>query len=437
MKILICTLALCGYLSGSALALPLRQDPEKPKAVAAAMIDNLAKGDFIAAGSDFEETLEQQIPPGKLKAVWLSVTAAAGAYQKRLEITAEPVSRGTMVSVICVFEKKPMKVKLSFSAEQRINGLWFLPAPSGLPGYADAGQFTEEEFSFTAQGTTLNGTLTLPKGAGPFKAVLLVHGSGPNNRDEEIGPNKPFRDIAAGLASRGIAVYRYDKRRGPPPGVAFADGTIKEEVLDDALAAAAALRADRRIKPDGLYVLGHSLGGQLAPLIAQLDGKLAGIVVAAGPVRPFGATLLRQITYLAELDGTVTDAERARIEALKKQAPLIDGPELNGNTPAKDLPPGLTPKYLLSLRSSEPVKTAAGLQVPILLLQGERDYQVTMEDFSLWREGLAGKPDAVFKSYPGLNHLFLGGEGPGNPAEYHTPGNVETAVINDITSWLK
>lgn len=441
MKTLLFTLIFSAMLQGGALAQAPRQDQEKAKAIVAAMIDSLAKGDFVGAERDFDGTLKLMLPPDKLQAAWLALTGMAGAYKQQLRVSAESMSQGTQVNILCDFEKVPMEARIPVGKDLRIKTFFFGWPTAGQPGYADGGQFTEEPLSFAAQGTTLDGTLSLPKGTGPFQAVLLVHGSGVSNRDGKPlqlpWPIRPFRDIAAGLASRGIAVYRYDKRSSLPPGISKTDYTVKEEVLDDALAALAALRKDNRINPDGLYVLGHSLGGQLAPWLAQLDGRLAGLISAAGPMRPFGETVLRQTIYLSELDGTVTENERAAIEKAKKQAAILDGPELNENTPPEDLPPGAGAKYFLSLRRADPAKTAAALQVPLLVLQGERDYQVTLEDFSLWREGLAGKDNAAFKSYPGLNHHFMRGEGPGNPNEYMLPGNVAEEVITDIAAWLK
>lgn len=437
MKTLIFTLAFSGILVAGAMAQPILQDQAKAGKIAAAVIDKLGEGDFIGAGRDFDDNLKLNLPPEKLKAGWLVITAMAGPYKRQLQVRTESSPQGTMVTVLCDFAKSAMESRMLVSADLRIKSFRFTAAATALPGYANSDLFTEEPLAFASQGTKLNGTLTMPKGSGPFKVLVLVHGSGPHDRDVTIGPNKPFRDIAAGLASRGVAVFRYDKRREDPAGMAYADITVKEEVVYDALAAAASLRSDRRINQESVYILGHSLGGQLAPLIAQSDDKIAGIVVAAGLVRPFGETVLRQISYLAELDGTVTDAERAVIEALKKQAALADGPELNEATPAKDLPLGVNPKYLLSLRRSDPVGTAAGLRIPLLVLQGERDYQVTMEDFRSWQEGLAGRSNAVLKSYPGLNHFFMHGEGPGNPSEYGIPGQVSETVITDIAGWLK
>ena len=144
----------------------------------------------------------------------------------------------------------------------------------------------------------LPGLLTLPDGAGPFPAVLLVHGSGPQDRDEAVGPNRPFRDLAVGLADLGVASLRYDKRTFAH-GKRLADAlqgrlSVEEEVIRDALCAAALLRAEPLIRPDRVYLLGHSMGGMLAPRIDAEGGAFAGLIFWAGTPRTLDALILEQ-----------------------------------------------------------------------------------------------------------------------------------------------
>ena len=107
-------------------------------------------------------------------------------------------------------------VKVVYGPAGKVSGLWFVPESASAayvtPAYVDVTSFTETEVTVGSGQWALPGTLTIPRGAGPFPGVVLVHGSGPNDRDETIGPNKPFRDLAQGLASKGIAVLRYEKR---------------------------------------------------------------------------------------------------------------------------------------------------------------------------------------------------------------------------------
>ncbi|MGH7583941.1 MAG: alpha/beta hydrolase family protein, partial [Gemmatimonadales bacterium] len=132
----------------------------------------------------------------------------------------------------------------------------------------------------------LPGTLTLPAGSGPFPIVVLVHGSGANDRDETIGPNKPFRDLAWGLAERGIAVLRYDKRGYVRPAwFAGRNFTVDDETVQDALSALTLARALPEADSTSSFLLGHSLGAIMAPRIAKADGKVAGLIIMAGATR--------------------------------------------------------------------------------------------------------------------------------------------------------
>lgn len=275
----------------------------------------------------------------------------------------------------------------------------------------------------------------MPNGAGPFPAVVLVHGSGPNDRDETIGPNKPFKDLAWGLATRGIAVLRYEKRTKQCPGqmiASMATLTVNEEVVNDALAAAESLRGVPGTDPDRVFVLGHSLGGTVAPRMAARDPRLAGLVLLAASARNLADLMLEQNEYLASLDGTITPDEAEALAELRRQVARVKALDFQeGETIL-----GAGKAYWADILAYDPIATAKSLAAPMLILQGERDYQVTMADFAAWQSGLAGRDGVSFKSYPGLNHLFMTGSGPPSPAEYDVAGNVAREVVDDIAAWI-
>ncbi len=154
--------------------------------------------------------------------------------------------------------------------------------------------------------------MTKPAGVGPFPAVVLVHGSGPNDRDETFGPNKTFKDLALGLGSRGVAVLRYDKRTKVYGAKVskLNPFTLKAETIDDALEAVALLRKEPGIDATAIFVLGHSLGGTAAPRIGAADSGIAGLIMLAGAVRPLEQSIVDQMQYLADADGVISDAER-------------------------------------------------------------------------------------------------------------------------------
>ena len=280
----------------------------------------------------------------------------------------------------------------------------------------------------------------MPAGDGPFPALVLLHGSGPNDRDENILGNRPFRDLAWGLSSRGIAVLRYDKRtKVHKEKMAALEKTltVKEEVIDDALAAAAFLRQHEAIDPKRIFVLGHSLGGTVAPRIAQQDEKIAGLVIMAGATRPLEDLILEQFTYIYALDGPISDKNKAELNKLKKQVARVKDEKLAKDTSAAELPLNVPASYWLDLRANPPAEGAKNIKQPMLILQGERDYQVTMEDFAGWKKALGERKNVTLKSYPTLNHLFMEGEGKSKPAEYQKVGHVAGVVIDDIAEWVK
>jgi dienelactone hydrolase len=256
-----------------------------------------------------------------------------------------------------------------------------------------------------------------------------VQGSGPEDRDETIGPNKPFRDLAEGLASKGIAVLRYDKRTlvYQQKMASMHSWTAEQETIQDAINAARLLQHQPKVEPRHVFVLGHSLGGYLAPRIAKQDPAITGLIILAGNVRPVTEAILEQEKYLGATPQQLAEIQKqiAQIKALKP------GQQSAGTIL------GAPPSYWLDLRNYHPRAVAKSLQIPMLILQGGRDYQVTKTDFDLWKSALAGKSNVTFHLFPDLNHLFMPGQGKSTPAEYNKAGHVAVRVIEQIAVWVK
>jgi dienelactone hydrolase len=397
-------------------------------------VDSLAKGDFDAAVTTFDDTMKAVSPPDKLKSAWGSLIDRLGAFKARTGVRQEKGGQYQFVFVECQFEKESLEIKVVYNAAKQIAGVGFVSVYK-VPAYARPDAFTEREVEVGSGEWVLPGTLTVPKGAGPFPAIVLVHGSGPNDRNETIGPNRPFQDIAWGLASRGIAVLRYDKRTKvyqEKLASMKASFTVKDESIDDALSAVALLRQTRGIDAKRIFVLGHSLGGMLAPRIGALDDRLAGLVILAGSTRSLEEHRVEQLEYLISLGGPQADANKASLEKVKQQIAKLNDP----NTPKTENVMGAPLSYWKDMDAYNSGQAAASLKAPLLILQGERDYQVTLEDFAGWKKYLSGHANAELKTYPKLNHLFEEGEGKSVPAEYNKPSNVAAYVIDDIARWI-
>jgi uncharacterized protein len=408
--------------------------------IALALINQLVQGNFTEATSNFSPEMLRSVTTEQLQQVWASLTEELGDFQQIKDITRQTLEGGEVFIVVCQFAKDSLRVRIVVNEDRQVAGLQILPnqvaqafAP---PSYADPSKFQEQEVQIGTGANPLPGTLTIPKGEGNFPVVVLVHGSGPNDRDETIGGNKPFRDLAWGLASLGIAVLRYDKRTLVYPQEFQGNITVQEEVVDDAIAAVALLRQTPQINPQKIYVLGHSLGGMVIPRIGARDSQIAGLITLAAPTRPFEDLFLEQTIYLTSLDGTVSEPEQKLIDGIRQQVEIISNAAWD-NLPANTLLLGTPISYWQDLRGYRPAIAAQGLSQRLLILQGERDYQVTMQDFQGWQVALRDRSNATLKSYPQLNHLFIPGTGTPSPAEYQVPNHVAEIVIKDIASWIK
>ena len=236
------------------------------------------------------------------------------------------------------------------------------------------------------------------QGRRAISGVVLVHGSGPNDADETIGANKPFKDLAWGLASRGVAVLRYVKRTrqfGKEFVESTPEFTVREETEDDAESAIRLLRQTPKVDADRVYLLGHSLGGLVAPRIAGRTPDLAGIVICAANTRSFGTLLVDQLRYIFEADGTVSPEEQTQLDEDRQSGCDRGVPDLKPGDKVTILGGTVPGAYFLDLRSYNPVAAAAKLSQRILVLQGESDYQVTMADFAGWQKGLERDPRAA------------------------------------------
>ena len=418
---------------------------DSPSAIAAKqIIQELVAGQFEKVEALYDARMAAALAPGKLADGWRDLNKQAGAFQAITSAETSQVQGLQVVKMECKFENSALDATVVFNPEGKLGGLSFQPhqappPPWNAPGYAKQNLFSEQPLTLTNGKFELPGTLTVPVGAGPFPAVVLVQGSGPQDQDETIGPNKPFKDLAWGLASRGIVVFRFIKRTKKYGAQSSDDPvqlTVEDETISDARAAVALVATQAKVNPKQVYLLGHSLGAFLAPRIAAGDAQIAGIVMLAANARPLEKVVLEQIHYLAAMSGTPTETEQKKIDAAEDGAKQIENPALKPGDTIVFLGATMYGAYWLDLRGYDAQKTAAKLKIPIYIAQGGRDYQVTSSNFQAWSDALANNRNVTLRIYPDLDHLFMHGTGASKPSDYARPDHVSQEVVENIATWI-
>lgn len=450
-KLILYILTICVLLSMTACskkntAGPEGYDEEALKADAQKVSDELLAGDYEAVTARFDEKMTAAVSLDALKTGWESVASQLGEHIERVSVEGMDSSGYYAVEVTERFLEGGLTIRAVYSADSRISGLRIVPATlseSAAPTESDV--YTEEAVTVAGDPEMpLDGILTLPKDTENPPVVILVHGSGASDKDETIYANKPFADLAHGLAERGIATLRYDKRHYSYPenaAVLGADLTLRDETLDDVDAAIELMRGDGRVDSEKIFVLGHSLGGMLSPAIAAEHPELAGVISMAGTLRTLWEVVYDQnqeaiaamdVSTLSAEDKATLDAQIAQIEA-----DIItlrgDFSGLSNDTVLMGIPVG----YWKSLGQYCGMNFIEQVSMPMLILQGDADFQIYPDkDYVLWQKTLADRSNVTFHLYEGLNHLMMPTAGARDISEYQTASTVAAQVIDDIAAFV-
>lgn len=427
-------------------------------------------GEFGKVGDHFGPAIAGKATAATLRDAWSQLEAAYGVFKQTGRLAPHKLNGQDVLAAPITFAKGVLNAVVACDGNDAIVAFQFVPPtavePAGSGGAASPAAAMAHLLAVTkahernpqqpvkaqvdADGVRvlpldvpsplgpLHGALTLPKGQGPFPAVVLVQGSGASNMDESIGPNKPFRDIAEGLARAGVATLRYDKRTFVYPTTLAANDafTVDDEVTDDALAAARLLAKQAHVNPDRVFVLGHSEGAMLVPRMLERDQQLAGGIMLAAPARSVLAVSAEQVRELAAKAKLPPAAIAANLKAIADEQALLD--QADPKHPPQGRFGPAPQSWWLSLHEYHQVAVAKSLSRPLLILQGGSDFQVSPTlDFDAWKRALAGKPGVTFHLYPGLSHLFRPAGKTGTVADYIEPGATDPQVIGDIAAWIK
>ncbi|MHA9737227.1 alpha/beta hydrolase [Robinsoniella peoriensis] len=403
---------------------------------AKAFANDIVSGDYDKIKTDYQlvDEMKKVLDNGQLEQSLAPAIAASGKLKEIKDAwVGEKSPQYTNIQVPCDFETQPWNMVVSFDKDGKIGGIH-----TGVYEEVSAATSMPEGVKETAMslkvrdGWELPGTFTQPENKSEYAAVVFVHGSGATDKDETAGKLKPFRDLAWGLAQKGIASYRYDKINYVYGKELAADPefTVYDETVNDAAAAVKMLREQKGITK--VYVVGHSQGGQMMPAIAEAASP-DGCVMMGAPARGFADTLERQCKFLQSMEKNPTEEVTASYDKVYQEIEKIKNIDSLGTD---ERVMGQTVKYIKSILDYDSVKEAEKMTMPILVLQGEEDYQVTMDDFNIWENQFKDKKNWEFQSFPGLSHFFMPGKYEDGTASYQGEKHIPDEVITCIAAFI-
>ena len=408
--------------------------------VAVSALDLARRGDFAAVLAMFASGPQRRLTADAIDAAWQTHVNRHGAVWS-IEPSAVQSRAGMMeVTVVLRTASTALEAVVSMDNRGRLLNLQVTPmaAPWVPPAYAAMDSFSEYEVVLGDRPLVVGGTVSVPRASAPVPAVVLLSGGGPFNRDMTMGENRIGADLAWGLASRGIAVLRFDKASHTHRQVVAKNPnfTPTDEYLPYAAAAVDQLRGDPSIDASRIVIVGHSMGGSLAPRVALARPEVAGLALLAAEAEPMNRAAVRVMNYLAALDPSSAPMRNAAA-AMVGLAANVDSPQLSRRTDPATLPFGYSGAYWLDVRDYDPIDAARQAGKPMLILQGGRDYQVTVnDDLALWRAAFDGRDDVSIRVYEADDHLFFPGSGPSTPAGYEPRQHVDAAVVADLADWI-
>jgi dienelactone hydrolase len=360
--------------------------------VSAAAAEQLAVGDLSAFQARLGGAMSEAVDLEGVRRMHTRMFCGAGVFECVESVERSAGQEPVVFVVVLRHRTCRIQLELSLGLDGTVIGLRSLGRqPNGIA--------LDAAVRIPRTGGDLHGILTGPPSGRRCPIAVLVHGTGPSDADGTVGLNKPFRDLSEGLAQQGIATLRFSK-----PQTEATTRTFHDEVAD-VLSALNYARHDSRIDPDAIFVLGHSLGGYLTPHIATLADGLRGAIICAGPTRRVPEVLFEQLAGTPGGRGLFAAAFAA-----------------------------LPAHYKAPIRYA-PTEVAARLRIPLLILHGGNDRQVSPEHFVRWREALS-PASVTFRFYPALDHCFVETSDALAFHAFHACGHFSPVVVEDIARWI-
>lgn len=425
------------FVSKFAFAQSNPQEFNKAKELSDTIIEHLKTKEFEKIHFYFDNNLKEKLSKEEVEKKFNQLSKSLGEIEEVLDFDEKVTAEGTTYLSGLQFKNGKFDLSISLNKVEKIESITIKPykfkGKWKMPAYVNEKNYTTESIKIGNK-MPLLGEFVTTKTEDELTIVVMVHGSGPNDMDESMGPNKIFKDLAYGLANQGISSIRYNKRSYdyPTEMTKYINSiTIDQLVVDDAVNA---IELAKEFGAKKVILIGHSLGGHMAPKIAE-KAKLSGVITLAGNASPLSELILPQYEYLM-LNDPETQITEIALNTLNFQLNKLNSGDYDSTTVGAMLPLGLPGSFWFSLKDYKPTELAKKQDQPYLILNGERDYQVTEKEAKKWKNGNKYKASKTI-IYPKLNHLFYAGEGILLPSEYEQEAHFDERVLNDIAQWIK
>ncbi|MFP4457360.1 MAG: DUF3887 domain-containing protein [Clostridia bacterium] len=388
--------------------------------------------DSILEKYNYTLQVEQALNRMMFIQVYSQIENVNGEFTEIGERTESNSLESSIITYQLIYTEGSIKLNIVFDNEKKIAGFNYVQEKEKVE-YSES--IVSEEVEFGSEEYPITGTITYPNQEDSFYAVILIPGSGPTDRDSTLYENTPMKDLALGLADKGIASLRFDKRN-----LLYGDKidinsfTPYQEYIADVKFAYDLMVNNERIDNEHIYLIGHSQGGNLIPAFAK-EVEAAGFVILSGNVTPLHELTIDQLEYLYNLDGELSDKEKQDLEGYKKMRDNINNLDESSDFTPQQLM-GVSKDYWLFYKKYDPIEQAKEIKEQVLIVNGSRDYQVPVSEYELWKNGLSNRENVTFKLYEGMNHLLFNGEGTPSPQEYLTAKNISQELVNDIYNWI-
>jgi len=436
-KIIIALLLLLYFGSNQTFALTYAQTEAKGNEILQFFVNKKFTEISKRVDSLYKSSYEAYV----LEKDWAELTGTYGEYKSAKPVNYDVSPYYHFIAFKVQFEFLPYILNISFNETGNIIYLSFMEAHKiyVAPDYCDVSKFLERKITVVNGMYDLPGILAMPNAESKSPLVIIVPEAGPTDKDGSYEENKPYKDLAWGLASKGIATFRYEKRSNNygifllKDKAAYETFTPREDLLIDLYKIIDSLKTLPDVDPDKIYILGHGQGGMLAPLIAKERKDVAGIIMMGANAKRTQEMMIDQYKYLSK----VSPEKKPEYDAQTRNAIRSMDKKLNPLTEHHLMPYDVQATYWIWLNQYPHLEIAKKLSKPQLILHGERDYQTNMENYDLWKKTLVKNTKATIKLYPRLNHLFYAGDAQSTYSEYYLKSNIPAQVIEDINLWLK